>query len=158
MYDKKSVDNEHGYGIIDTDNRRTTMKNKKPICYLDMDGTIYPLYDIPNWLPRLRQEDATVFNEREPMIREKDLMDMLSQYDVRILSMTPKGATKEYCEQVIAAKNEWLDKHFPSITKRIYMKYGNNKNLKNSEQALLIDDNDEIRKNFKGKALPPLWW
>ena len=44
-------------------------------------------------------------------------------------------------------------------TKQIFIKYGNNKNLKNSANAILIDDNAVIRDNFRGIALNPanLW-
>ena len=71
--------------------------------------------------------------------------------------MTPKNASDEYCLNVIQQKNEWLDKYFPQLKKRIYKKYGYNKNLKNSKNAILIDDNEKIRNNFKGIALEPIW-
>ena len=76
-----------------------------------------------------------------------------------ILSMTPKGASLEYCERVKTEKDLWLSEHFPSLTKRIYKKYGHNKNLKNSANAILIDDNEIIRNNWRGVALNPaqLW-
>ena len=43
---------------------------KKINVYLDMDGTIAGLYDIAEWLPRLRNEDAHIFQECRPMISE----------------------------------------------------------------------------------------
>ena len=60
---------------------------------------------------------------------------------------------------VKAVKDAWLDKFFPTLTKRIYKPYGHNKNLKNSANAILVDDSEVIRKNFKGLALDPvaLW-
>lgn len=73
--------------------------------------------------------------------------------------MTPKDASLEYCEVVKAEKDAWLTMHFPNLKKRIYKKYGHNKNLKNSVKAILIDDNEIIRNNWKGLALNPvqLW-
>ena len=71
--------------------------------------------------------------------------------------MTPKNATKDYCKKVENAKNEWLNKYFPRITKRYYLPYGNNKNLKNSKNAILVDDNATIRENYKGQAFYPMW-
>lgn len=134
---------------------------KKTKVYLDMDGTIANLYDQKNWLERLRKEDTTIFLKCLPLITEKELLERFSpvNYEIIILSMTPKNCSKSYHENVIKQKNAWLDKYFPSITKRIYQKYGNNKNLKNSVNAILIDDNDIIRQNFKGIALNPndLW-
>lgn len=132
---------------------------KKIKVYLDMDGTIADLYNEPNWLERLRAEENGLFSSLAPFITEEELLKRYptDEYDIRILSMTPKGATKEYCAQVVDDKNMWLNRHFPSITKRIYLKYGYNKNLKNSYNAILIDDNATIRANYKGKAIAPSW-
>ena len=126
--------------------------------YLDMDGTIANLYNIENWLKRLQNEDNTIFTECDTLITEQRLLQLFpkEQFDIIILSMTPKNATKEYCQNVIEQKNNWLNKFFPTLTKRIYLKYGKNKNLKNSKNAILIDDNDLIRNNFKGLAINPI--
>ena len=131
----------------------------KTVVYLAMDGTIANLYGIENWLGRLRNEDSTIFTECETLITEKALFDLypVEKYEIRILSMTPKKATKRYCMSVIAQKNEWLDIHFPHIKKRIYLPYGHNKNLKNSVNKILIDDSEIIRNNFRGMTLAPAW-
>lgn len=131
---------------------------KKQKVYLDMDGTIANLYGIDNWLERLRKEDTTIFLECNPLISEKDLLKVFppKSHEIIILSMTPLNCSKSYHENVITQKNKWLDIHFPSITKRIYKKYGNNKNLKNSVKAILVDDNETIRNNYKGMALNPI--
>ena len=70
----------------------------KTVVYLDMDGTIANLYGIENWLGRLRNEDDTIFTECETLITEKALFDLypVEKYEIRILSMTPKKATKRY--------------------------------------------------------------
>ena len=131
----------------------------KTVVYLDMDGTIANLYGIENWLARLRNEDSTIFTECETLISETALFELypVEKYEIRILSMTPKKATKRYRMSVIAQKNEWLDIHFPHIKKRIYLPYGHNKNLKNSANKILIDDSEIIRNNFRGIALAPAW-
>ena len=134
-------------------------KMKRKTVYLDMDGTIADLYGINNWLERLRNEDHTIFEECEPFISESDLMNYFptEEYEIRICSMTPKNATKEYCEDVKKQKNAWLDKFFPNIKKRYYLPYGNNKNYKNSKDCILVDDNKNIRENYRGLALYPQW-
>lgn len=131
---------------------------KKTTAYIDMDGTVYPLYQQENWLNRLENSDPSVFSADEAMVSEATLLSLFptEKYTIKVLSMTPKNASKEYCEKVIEAKNAWLDKFFPSIKERIYLPYGNNKNLKNSSNAILIDDNKEIRENFRGLALDPM--
>lgn len=127
--------------------------------YLDMDGTIADLYAQPNWLARLMSEDVSVFETARPVVSEFALLDMFPQdeCEIVILSMTPKNATYEYCQAVIKAKDKWLDEHFPSITNRIYMEYGNDKNMPDSEHSILVDDNPVIRSTWKGLALKPVW-
>lgn len=133
----------------------------KKTLYLDMDGTIADLYGIENWLPRLRNEDETIFLECKPMISETELLKRfpVEKYEIKILSMTPLGASDAYCKNVAEQKDAWLNKYFPSITKRIYRRYGHNKNLRNSENAVLVDDSEPIRKSWRGTALNPaeLW-
>ena len=82
---------------------------------------------------------------------------LLDRYQQEFDKAQEKGATKEYCENVIAQKNKWLDEHFPSISKRYYLPYGTNKNYKNSRRHILVDDNKLIRSNYRGKALYPMW-
>lgn len=132
--------------------------NKK-IVYLDMDGTIADLYNQKNWLEKLINEDKKIFLNAKPLVSEKELKTFFptDKYELRICSMTPKNASKSYCENVIEQKNAWLDKYFPTITKRYYLPYGNNKNYKNSKNAILVDDNETIRNNYKGLALAPMW-
>lgn len=129
--------------------------------YLDMDGTIANLYAIDQWLTRLRNEDTTIFLECAQMITQEELFKIFpqEQYEIVILTMTPMNCSKEYHNQVIDQKNAWLDKLFPQLTKRIFLKYGHNKNLKNSANAILVDDSEPIRKSFRGIALNPatLW-
>ena len=128
---------------------------------LDMDGTIVDLYGQPDWLEAIRSEASGLFLRARPLVSEKTLLEKFpkEKYEITVLSMTPKDASLEYCEKVIEEKNAWIDKYFPSLTKRIYKKYGHNKNLKNSVNAILIDDNEIIRNNWRGVALNPaqLW-
>ena len=132
---------------------------KKKIVYLDMDGTIADLYNTPNWLERLINEDENIFTECEPLITMEELETYFptEKYDIRICSMTPKNATCEYCENVENQKNEWLDKFFPNIVKRYYLPYGSNKNYKNSKNCILVDDNETIRNNYKDLSLFQMW-
>ena len=133
----------------------------KKTVYLDMDGTIYPLYTQTDWLERLRAEDKTVFSADEQMVTESELYKHFpkEKYDIKIFSMTPLGATKKYADEVIEVKNAWLDKYFPTLKTRIYKAYGHSKNLRNCENAILVDDSEVIRDNFKGVAINPneLW-
>lgn len=130
---------------------------KKQKVYLDMDGTIANLYDQKNWLQKLQKEDKTIYLKCLPLITEEKLFEYFPKeyYEIVILSMTPKNCSKSYHKNVIAQKNEWLNYFFPHLTKRIYKKFGYNKNLKNSKNAILIDDSFEIRQSFKGRSYSP---
>jgi len=129
--------------------------------YLDMDGTIANLYTQNNWLERLENEDKTIFLDCKPMTTQETLLKLfpIDKFEIVILTMTPKNCSIEYHNQVIEQKKQWLEKFFPMLKKQIFIKYGNNKNLKNSANAILIDDNAVIRNNFRGIALNPanLW-
>lgn len=129
--------------------------------YLDMDGTIADLYRIDGWLERLESSDSNLFIECKPIITQAQLFEVFpsNEYDISILSMTPKGCSDSYATDVIRQKNEWLDEYFPDLKKRIYKKYSYNKNLKNSENSILVDDNAKIRECYRGIALDPatLW-
>lgn len=131
----------------------------KKIVYLDMDGTIADLYSQNNWLEALRAEQDGLFISCKPLTTQDELLAFFPTeiYEIRICSMTPKEASDDYCQRVIEEKNAWLDEYFPIITHRVYMKYGHNKNLRNSVNHILVDDNEIIRENFRGLALPPLW-
>lgn len=95
---------------------------KKIKIYLDLDGTVASLYTEKNWLKRLRDEEEGLFLNLKPMITQEELLEIFPQerYDIRILSMTPLGASKPFCEKVVEEKNAWLDEHFPVLKKRIY--------------------------------------
>ena len=134
---------------------------KKINVYLDMDGTIADLYGEKGWLEDIIAENVRPFVNAKPMTTEEVLFSIFprDKYEIKILSMTPKNAKREYCEKVAKAKSEWLDLYFPNLTKRIYLPYGDNKNLKNSAKAILVDDSEPIRKSYRGTALNPasLW-
>jgi len=129
--------------------------------YLDMDGTIADLYGSKGWQYKLDNHKCGAFENLHALITEYELFSMFPEedYQITILSMTPKDAPKWYQEQSIKEKNVWLDKHFPKLQKRIYVEYGHDKNLRGSKKAILIDDNETIRNAWKGIALDPveLW-
>lgn len=134
-------------------------KTRKQVVYLDMDGTIADLYGQADWLKGLREEKKGLFIGCKPLTTERVIRAYFptDKYDVRICSMTPMDASDEYCKAVIAEKNAWLDEYFPSIKHRVFKKYGHNKNLRNCEHHILVDDSDKVRETFKGLALYPMW-
>lgn len=131
----------------------------KQVVLLDLDGTIADLYGEENWLDRLHKEDSEIFKNCKPLITQETLESYYprDKYEIRVCTMTPKNASASYHKNVIDQKNQWLNEYFPHLTKRIFLPYGNDKNIGKSENYILVDDSKEVRKTFKGLALYPQW-
>ena len=122
----------------------------------DMDGTIAGLYDVPDWLSKIRGEDASPYLEAEPLLNLSELYELLDRFsklgvEIVINSWLAKGSTPEYDKAVRQAKIEWLKKHnFPYDEIHI-TKYGRTKadatRHKEGEQVL-FDDNIKVRNGW----------
>lgn len=121
----------------------------KMICF-DMDGTIADLYAVPNWLDKLRAEDASPYAEAAPMWDMKALREVLLElankgYEIRIISWLSKDSTEEYKTAVRKAKREWLEKYNFPADKCHFIAYGRTKadciRRIADAPAVLIDDN-----------------
>lgn len=127
--------------------------------YFDMDGTIADLYNVPDWLARLRNEDASPFRMAAPLVNMSAfarLLHLLQKKDIKIgiISWTSKESSTEFHEVVTAEKMLWLKKHLPSVSwDEIHIiPYGTPKISVAEEPgvAVLFDDNEEIRDNWPG--------
>ena len=122
----------------------------------DMDGTIAALYNVKNWLSKLRAEDASPYAEAAPMwdmnaLRMK--LKGLDAWEVVIVSWGGKNATPHFDEEVKKAKIDWLNQYnFPVTKRNIHVvPYGTPKQrykAKKNYRSILIDDNEEIREKF----------
>lgn len=124
----------------------------KMICF-DMDGTIANLFDVADWLPKLRAEDPSPYAEAAPMWDMAELRKVLIELkiEVRIVTWLSKDSSEEYKSEVRQAKREWLDRYDFPYDHFHGVRYGATKadsvrNLLNeNETAILIDDNAKIR-------------
>ena len=129
----------------------------------DMDGTIANLYAVENWLPMLRAEDTTPYEEAEVMWNMSQLARLMNQaqklgYKLGIISWTAKAGTENYNEAVKQAKLRWLKKHLASVNwDSIYIvRYGTPKSLvMETEDDILFDDEQPNRENWLGEAYEP---
>lgn len=136
---------------------------KKMICF-DMDGTIADLYTVENWLPKLRAEDASPYEDASPMWDMEELngvLEALKQagYEIRIITWLAMNSSEEYKDAVRAAKIAWLQKwgfkfdHFHGV------RYGATKAdsvRREAYNAILIDDNAKVRKGWHlGETIDP---
>lgn len=126
------------------------------IC-IDMDGTITDLYNVPNWLELLEQENPAPYSQAGALFKEDFLSllyDLKQQgYSVSILTWNAKEASREYKKQVRNAKLKWLaDNNVPYDTFHC-VAYGTNKNNLCKGDGILIDDNEEVRSKWsRGKT------
>ena len=137
----------------------------KMICF-DMDGTIADLYAVPNWLDKLRAEDASPYIEAAPMWDMKALREILLKlidkgYEIRIISWLSKDSTEDYKTAVRKAKKEWLKKYNFPAEKCHFVAYGPTKadcvRRIADAPAILIDDNKKVRDGWHmGRTIDPM--
>lgn len=136
----------------------------KMICF-DMDGTIADLYAVPNWLAKLRAEDASPYAEAAPMWDMTKLRDILLQliakgWEIRVISWLSKDSTEEYKEAVRQAKREWLIRYDFPADKVHLVAYGTTKAdcvRRITEAAILVDDNEKVRNGWHlGETIDPM--
>ena len=89
--------------------------------FFDMDGTLANLYKVDNWLDKLRAYDPSPYVNAAVMHNMSLLARMLNKlqaagYKLGIISWLSKEPTAEYDEAVIAAKENWLNKHLTSVS------------------------------------------
>lgn len=130
----------------------------------DMDGTIANLYSVPDWLKKLRSEDASPYLDAEPMWDMEKLAKVLSLlksagWEINIITWLSMNSSEEYKDAVRAAKLAWLDKwgfvydHFHGV------QYGATKAdsvRKRTDYGILIDDNEKVRNGWSlGATIDP---
>lgn len=124
----------------------------------DMDGTLFDLYGVDNWLPQLRAEDSSPYLAAKPMINFSLLARYLNRiqragHKIMIVSWTSKESSPEYHSQVAWAKFKSLRRHLPSVhwDAIIFTNYGTEKStLVKDSKAFLFDDDEGVRANWQG--------
>lgn len=124
--------------------------------YFDMDGTIADLYGVENWLDKLRNYDASPFEEASVMLNMQALAHRLNKlqskgYTIGIISWLSKESTKEFDKAVTEAKLSWLKKHLNSVEwDEIHIvAYGKKKSkMAKVKNGILFDDNKTVRKEW----------
>ena len=112
--------------------------------YFDMDGTLNQLYNVPNWLERLRSYDASPYAEAKVNLNMSLLARYLNQlqrkgFKICVISWLSAQSTPDYDRAVTAIKYSWLDEHLGSV----------------SFDEVHITDNETIRKAWEENAYPP---
>ena len=128
--------------------------------YFDMDGTIADLYAVDGWLPKLRAEDATPYEQARPLVNMSRLAKALNKAvrngdKIAVISWGSKGGSAEYLEKVKAAKLKWLARHLPSVkwTEINVVPYGTPKSTLG--KGILFDDEERNRNEWGKGAYTP---
>lgn len=135
----------------------------KMICF-DMDGTIANLYSVPNWLDKLRAEDASPYSDAAPMWDMEELRKILlllisKGWEVRVISWLSKDSNESYKNEVRKAKLEWLAKYDFPYRRCHLVAYGTTKAdcvRRWASPAILVDDNEKVRNGWHlGETIDP---
>jgi hypothetical protein len=128
--------------------------NAKPTIYFDLDGTLYDLYGMENWLARITTlADATAYANEDALLVDmvalhEVLYALMAQgYSIGVISWLADGASKEYDKAVRATKRAWLKKFLPMATEIHIVRYGTPKHriINDKADAIIVDDNAEVR-------------
>lgn len=135
--------------------------------WFDMDGTIYPLYEIPGWLRCLEEKRYGVYNQpgyAHPQIKKIMIaVEALIQqgWRVGVLTWASKGlaADSEHIETISDVKYAWLSEMAKPLRENGYFfcfEYGKSKAEFLTEQGLngdgfnfLVDDNALVREDWE---------
>lgn len=119
--------------------------------YFDMDGTVYDLYALPNWLQLLQSESTDAFTQGKPMFRDEfyDVVSALLAKGVSfgVITWLPMQASDEYAQACEKVKREWCKKFLPFISTFQAQPYGvpkQNAIEKHASTEFLLDDNEEV--------------
>ena len=119
--------------------------------YFDMDGTVYDLYNVDNWLEKLRSEDVSVYSTGNRLFNDDfyKVVSALMRYGVRfgVITWGSMTATPEFEEQTRQTKLQWVKEHLPFVESFCYQQYGTPKQqaVKNrTKNDILIDDNSDV--------------
>lgn len=130
--------------------------------FFDLDGTIADLYGQEDWLGAIRAEDASPFENAQPMVEVDELRALLKKmadlgHEAGVITWLPKGASSSYKKAVRAAKREWINRYFEGCFVEIHIvQYGTPKQsvIKN-KNAILFDDEERNRNQWSGLAFTP---
>lgn len=125
----------------------------------DMDGTIANLYADPDWLPRLRAHDASVYANAAPLVDMAQLARLLNAlqekgHRLAVISWLSKDKDPAFEVEVSKVKMEWLSVQLPSVRwdSINIVSYGTPKGNFGTAEDILFDDEQQNRENWPGTA------
>lgn len=133
----------------------------------DMDGTLCRLYDVPDWLPKLRASDPSPYRDAAPMWDMDKLAAILAGLQaqgitIAVVTWLGIGASPEYKKATAAVKRDWLRQYGFPVDEFHAVQYGTTKansvraKLEPGDEAILIDDDAKVRRGWSlGQTINP---
>lgn len=135
------------------------MQAKIDAIYFDMDGTIADLYNVPNWLHDLKNENVRPYLDAQPTVSMSQFNSICAQFQalgvsVGVISWGAKGGSNEYTRRVKKAKRTWLERHGVQCDELHVIKYGTpKKRVAKKKNAVLVDDDASVRAKWAGMSV-----
>lgn len=123
--------------------------------YFDMDGTVADLYNVSNWLEKLRNSDVSPYVEAAPLVDMNELDNILQKFVaigfvIGVISWSAMDGSKEYNKKTRKAKKAWIKANMPSVSEFHVVKYGTSKHtVAKVRGSILVDDNAKVRKAWE---------
>ena len=122
--------------------------------YFDMDGTVYDLYNLPDWLVKLRNE-ISPFLDTESLVDIKTMAHLINVLKIQgntfgIITWLPRDASERFEETCADDKAAILERDFGTDTFDTFeaIKFGTPKHTTVgrplTREDVLIDDNWEV--------------
>ena len=146
------------------------------VIMFDMDGTVYDLYGVPNWLEKLENSDVSAYSDGAPLVDLKELKRVCEAaiskgYEIGVITWLSKGGNERFNRNTTLTKKLWVENNMPYVKHFTAQTYGTPKQKalnKSVKFAVLVDDNDSVREMWntpkqrksidaKGDIIKALW-
>ena len=125
--------------------------------YLDMDGTVADLYQVPEWLPQILAEDTAPYESALPLPLLQEI-HKIPREALGVITWGCKDSSREFLLETEEAKLEWLFRNgiLPSVA--WVVPYGTPKYKFAAPGDILVDDEETNRMEWQeniGSAYTP---
>lgn len=124
------------------------------VIMFDMDGTVYDLYGVDNWLEKLENSDVSAYSDGAPLVNLRELEKVCRAlikkgYEIGVITWLSKNGSDKFNRDTTYTKRMWINNNMPYVTKFTAQTYGTPKQKaldKSVKFAILVDDNADVRK------------
>lgn len=135
--------------------------------WFDLDGTLYELYKIPNWLERIEKKDWNVFIDGEPRKHHERIQEAIKAlqakgWKVGCITWSSKAVEGRDIHDIAEKKKEFVEKYFPELLENFHClpygcskaalirySYGRGSKRETEGPNYLVDDNKDVRRDWR---------